>query len=86
MASAEEKVKAIVAEKFKVPAESVKPETSYVNDLGADSLDMNEVLMLLEEEFDLTFTDEDIDKIQAIGTVGETVKYIEKNLEGETVK
>ena len=86
MASVEEKVKAIVAEKFKVPAESIKTETSFVNDLGADSLDMNEVLMLLEEEFDLTFTDEDIDKIQAIGTVGETVKYIGKNLEGETVK
>jgi acyl carrier protein len=86
MASVEEKVKAIVADKFKVPADSIKSETSYVNDLGADSLDMNEVLMLLEEEFDLTFTDEDIDKIQAIGTVGETVKYIEKNLEGEAVK
>jgi acyl carrier protein len=86
MASVEEKVKAIVAEKFKVPTDSLKAETSYFNDLGADSLDMNEVLMLLEEEFDLTFTDEDIDKINAIGTVGETVKYIEKNLEGETVK
>jgi len=80
MASVEEKVVGILAEKFKVPPESIKPETSYVNDLGADSLDMNEVLMLLEEEFELTFPDEDIEKIQAIGTVGETVKHIEKNL------
>ena len=54
--------------------EKVTPETSFVNDLGADSLDTVELVMELEEEFDITIPDDAAEKIQ---TVGQAVQYIE---------
>ena len=58
-----------------VDKEKVKPETSFVNDLGADSLDTVELVMELEEEFDITIPDDAAEKIQ---TVGQAIEFIEQ--------
>jgi acyl carrier protein len=75
VASVSERVIDIVAEQLGVDKEKVKPETSFVNDLGADSLDTVELVMELEEEFDINIPDESAEKIQ---TVGEAIGFIEK--------
>ena len=64
MASTEERVKKIVAEQLGVEEEQVTPEASFMDDLGADSLDTVELVMALEEEFDIEISDEDAEKIQ----------------------
>ncbi len=74
MPSVQERVIDIVAEQLGVDKEKVTPETSFVNDLGADSLDTVELVMELEEEFDITIPDDSAEKIQ---TVGQAVQYIE---------
>ncbi len=71
-----EKVKKIVAEELDVPAEKVIREASFINDLGADSLDTVELVMRLEEEFEMDIPDQDAEKI---ATVGDAIDYIEKN-------
>ena len=71
-----EKVKKIVAEKLGVPEAKVTEEASFVNDLGADSLDVVEFVMEVEKEFDITIPDEEAAKL---ATVGDAVKYIEAN-------
>jgi len=71
----EEKIKSIIAEQLGVKAEEIKPESSFVDDLGADSLDTVELVMALEEEFGIEIPDEDAEKM---GTVGEAIKYIEE--------
>jgi acyl carrier protein len=71
----EDKVKDIIAEQLGVKKEEIKPESSFVDDLGADSLDTVEVVMALEEEFGVEIPDEDAEKIT---TVGDAVKYIEE--------
>ena len=76
-ASIAEKVPDIVCDQLGVPREKVTPETSFINDLGADSLDTVELVMELEEEFDISIPDEDAEKIQ---TVGEAIKYIEEHI------
>ena len=76
MASVEEiqnKVIDIVAEQLGVDKEKIKPESNFVNDLGADSLDTVELVMELEEEFDINIADDAAEKIQ---TVGEAVSHI----------
>ncbi|MDR5695497.1 MAG: acyl carrier protein [Armatimonadota bacterium] len=78
MASVFERVKSIIVEQLNVDEEEVTPEASFVEDLGADSLDVVELVMALEEEFELEIPDEDAEKIQ---TVGEAVRYIERHLE-----
>jgi acyl carrier protein len=70
----EEKVKSIIAEQLGVKAEEVTPEASFVDDLGADSLDTVELVMAFEEEFGIEIPDEDAEKIT---TVGEAIKYID---------
>lgn len=70
----EEKVKDIISEQLGVKKEEIKPESSFIDDLGADSLDTVEVVMALEEEFGIEIPDEDAEKIT---TVGEAGKYIE---------
>jgi acyl carrier protein len=72
--SVAEKVKDIISEQLGVKKEEIKPESSFIDDLGADSLDTVEVVMALEEEFGIEIPDEDAEKIT---TVGEAVKYIE---------
>lgn len=71
----DEKVKAIIAEQLGVKAEEVTTEASFVDDLGADSLDTVELVMAFEEEFGIEIPDEDAEKIT---TVGEAVKYIDE--------
>ena len=71
----EERVKRIVAEQLGVNEDEVKSASSFIDDLGADSLDTVELVMALEEEFDIEIPDEVAEKIT---TVGEAVKHIEE--------
>jgi acyl carrier protein len=64
--SIEDKVKKIIAEKLSVEMEEVVPEASFVDDLGADSLDLVELIMSMEEEFDVEISDEDAEKITTV--------------------
>ena len=75
MASIEERVVDIVSEQLGVDKEKISRETSFVNDLGADSLDTVELVMELEEEFDINIPDDAAEKIQK---VGEAIDFIEK--------
>src|SRR5688500_4054942 len=72
--SIEEKVKDIIVEQLGVNPEQVTPSASFIEDLGADSLDTVELVMAFEEEFSVEVPDEDAEKLQAVGDV---VKYIE---------
>lgn len=73
MASVLERVTEIVSEQLGVDKEKISPETSFVTDLGADSLDTVELVMEFEDEFEISIPDEDAEKIQ---TVGAAVEYI----------
>jgi len=73
MVDVEVKVKKIISEQLGVPESDVKPEASFVNDLGADSLDTVELVMALEEEFSVEIPDEDAEKI---ATVQNAIDYI----------
>jgi acyl carrier protein len=77
MSDVSEKVKNIICEQLDVSEEVVIPTASFVNDLGADSLDQVELIMAMEEEFDITIPDEDAEKI---ATVQDAVDYINKAL------
>ena len=76
MSEIEYKVKDIIVEKLGVNEEEVKPEASFTNDLGADSLDTVELIMEFEKEFNISIPD---DQAEKIGTVGDAIKYIEDN-------
>ena len=78
MSSVDERVKKIVVEQLGVKEEEVSNESSFVDDLGADSLDTVELVMALEEEFGYEISDEDAEKIT---TVQDAIKYIEDRLE-----
>ena len=71
--SIEDKVKKIIAEKLSVDVEEVVPEASFVDDLGADSLDLVELIMSMEEEFDIDISDEDAEKLV---TFKDVIEYI----------
>jgi len=75
MATVEERVKKIIAEQLGVEEDEVTPEASFVEDLGADSLDTVELVMALEEEFSIEIPDEDAEKIL---TVGKALDYIKE--------
>lgn len=70
-----EKVRDIIAEQLDVEAEEIKMETSMMNDLDADSLDAVEIMMALEDEFEVTIPDEDAENFKNIGDI---IKYLEK--------
>lgn len=74
----EPRVKEIIVEQLSVDPEQVTLQASFVNDLGADSLDTVELVMALEEEFDLEIPDEEAEKI---GTVGQAVEYIKTKMQ-----
>ena len=76
----EEKVKSIIAEQLGVKAEEVTAEASFIDDLGADSLDTVELVMALEEEFSIEIPDEDAEKMS---TVGDAIKYIEDKIQNK---
>ena len=73
MSEIESKVKAIIVEKLGVDEAEVKPEASFTNDLGADSLDTVELIMEFEKTFDIQIPDQDA---QGIKTVGDAIEYI----------
>jgi acyl carrier protein len=72
-----EKVSAVIADLLKVEESEITMESSFVDDLGADSLDLVELIMGLETEFDIEIPDEDAEKIQ---TVGDAVNYIKEHI------
>ena len=74
--SVEDRVKSIIVEQLGVDAEEVTPEASFVEDLGADSLDTVELVMAFEEEFGIEIPDEDAEKLQ---TVGDAINYIQQH-------
>lgn len=78
MADVKERVIDIVADQLGVSKDKISEETSFVNDLGADSLDTVELVMELEEEFDINIPDDAAEKIQ---TVGQAIDHIEKAVE-----
>ncbi|MCH5202851.1 MAG: acyl carrier protein [Oscillospiraceae bacterium] len=71
-----EKVKAILADQFDVEEDTINEDTSLQDDLGADSLDVVDLLMSIEDEFEIEVPDEDVENIK---TVGALVSYIEQN-------
>ena len=76
MSEIEERVTAIIVDKLGVNASEVKPEATFAQDLGADSLDTVELIMEFEKEFGITIPD---DKAEGITTVGDAISYIEPN-------
>ena len=78
MAAVAEKVKEIVSDEVSVDMGIVTPQARFVEDLGADSLDVVELVMRFEEEFEIEIPDEDAEKLM---TVGAAVEYIEKKSE-----
>ena len=74
MSDIAEKVKKIIVDQLGVSADEVKPEASFVDDLGADSLDLTELIMAMEEEFDIEIAD---DYAQKILKVQDAISYIE---------
>lgn len=77
--SVEEKVKEIIVNELGVEAEKVTEDASFVEDLGADSLDIVELVMAFEESFDLEIPDEDAEKLQ---TVGDAIRYLKEHQGG----
>ena len=75
--SVEERVVNIVCDQLGTSRDKISPETSFINDLGADSLDTVELVMEFEDEFGINIPDEDAEKIQ---TVGDAVKYIQEKM------
>ena len=73
--STQDKVRSIIAEQLGVKLEEVTPQASFIDDLGADSLDTVELVMALEEEFGIEIPDEEAEKM---GTVGDAIKYIDE--------
>jgi len=76
----EDKVKDIIVEQLGVDANEVTNEASFIDDLGADSLDTVELVMAFEEEFDIEIPDEDAEKLT---TVGQAIEYLGKKLEDQ---
>ncbi len=72
-----EKVKNVIVEQLGVAENNVNMESSFIDDLGADSLDIVELIMALEEEFDIEIPDSDAEKVT---TVGDVVEYIKENV------
>lgn len=75
MSNVQDKVRSIIAEQLGVKLEEVTPQASFIDDLGADSLDTVELVMALEEEFGIEIPDEEAEKMT---TVGDAMKYIEE--------
>ena len=75
MPSVQEKVIELVSKQMGINAGKITPQTSFINDLGADSLDVLELIMELEDAFDMNIPDEDAEKIK---TVEDAIKYIEE--------
>jgi acyl carrier protein len=79
MEQLESKVSEIIVEQLGASKEEIVPEASFIDDLGADSLDIVELVMAMEEEFDIEIPDEDAEKIQ---TFGDALKYVKARVAG----
>ncbi|RTZ58132.1 MAG: acyl carrier protein [Gammaproteobacteria bacterium] len=77
MADIEQRVREIIADQLGEPIENITPEKDFVQDLGADSLDVVELVMALEEEFGIEIPEEDAEKIK---TVGDAINYIKEKV------
>ena len=77
MAAIEERVAAIIIEQLGIAKSEVIPEASFIDDLGADSLDIVELVMAMEETFDIEIPDDDAEKIQ---TIGDAFSYVKERL------
>lgn len=77
-AEVQQKLKKIISEQLSVEEEDVVPEASFIEDLNADSLDLVELIMTLEEEFNIKISDEDAEKIQ---TVQDSIDYLQEHLD-----
>jgi acyl carrier protein len=75
----EQRISEMIIEQLGATKEEIVPEASFIDDLGADSLDIVELVMAMEETFDIEIPDEDAEKIQ---TIGDAVAYLRKRLEG----
>ena len=75
----EDKIREIIVDQLGVTAEEVVPEASFIDDLGADSLDIVELVMAIEEEFGLEIPDEDAERMQSIG---DAISYVEERTAG----
>ena len=73
-----EKMKQILSEQLDADIDSITPETDIADDLGADSLDVVEMLMAIEDEFDIEIPD---DKVESLKTVGQVVDYFQENMD-----
>ena len=73
----QERVSELIVEQLGVSAEEIRPEASFIDDLGADSLDIVELVMAMEEEFDIEIPDDDAERIQ---TIGDAVSYVKERL------
>ncbi len=71
-----EKIKGIIAEKLEIALEQVTEEAKFIDDLGADSLDVVELIMTLEDEFDIEITDEEAEKIVTVGNAIDFMKSL----------
>jgi len=74
----EDRVSAIIVEQLGVTKEELAPGASFIDDLGADSLDIVELVMAMEEEFDIEIPDDDAEKIQ---TIGDVIRYVKEKTE-----
>jgi len=77
MADVDAKVKEVIAEQLNIDEEEIKPDASFIDDLGADSLDTVELIMAFEEEFDLEIPDEEAEKIK---TVQDAIEHIKQHV------
>jgi len=75
-ATIEERVRSIIADQLGVSDEEIKPDSKFIEDLGADSLDIVELIMAMEEEFETEIPDEDAEKIRSVNDV---INYIKSN-------
>lgn len=71
-----EKIKAIIAEVLNIDADSITEDTTFVDDLGADSLDIFQIIMGIEEEYDIELDNESIEQIQTVGDAVEAIRTI----------
>ena len=75
-----EKIKAIIAEVLNIDADSITEDTTFVDDLGADSLDIFQIIMGIEEEYDIELDNESVEQIQTVGDAVEAIRTINKNV------
>ena len=80
-----EKIKAIIAEVLNIDADSITEDTTFVDDLGADSLDIFQIIMGIEEEYDIELDNESVEQIQTVGDAVEAIRTIKEKCNGPAV-